>query len=109
MIIKTIQRISHAPIVLCTQYNPFPSSSIATVAVAALNRMTEQMAKHYHVLLAPTHRWFEGRQPRLIVGYQTGRLEDVQGGTLPVHPNNLGHLVIAQGLIPYIGNQHAQR
>jgi lysophospholipase L1-like esterase len=108
-IIKTIQRISTTKIVLCTQYNPFPSSSIATVALAALNRTTEQVASHCHVILAPSHRWFEGQQSQLIAGYQSGRLEDVQGGTLPVHPNNLGHQVIAQGLLPYIGNPNAQR
>jgi len=102
-IIITVRKFSPTKIVLCTQYNPFPNSSIAIEAIAALNGITEQVAKSHHVFLAPTHRWFEGRQPQLISGYQTGRLEDAQGGTLPVHPNNLGHQLIAQRLIPYVG------
>ncbi|TVY04186.1 SGNH/GDSL hydrolase family protein [Cohnella terricola] len=106
LMIKTIRSVSRTSIVLCTQYNPFPKSSIATEAIAALNGVTAQAAKQCHVSLAPTHRWIDGRQPELIDGYRTGRIEDALGGTFPVHPNNLGHKVLAHGLLPYI-NEHS--
>ncbi|MBB6672215.1 SGNH/GDSL hydrolase family protein [Cohnella nanjingensis] len=105
VMIKTIRRVSRTTIVLCTQYNPFPKSAIAAEAIAALNGVTMQAARHHHVILAPAHRWFEGRQPQLIAGYRSGRLEDAQGRSLPVHPNDLGHQVIAQGLMPFMMNQ----
>ncbi|MCC3374510.1 SGNH/GDSL hydrolase family protein [Cohnella sp. REN36] len=104
VILKWIRSVSPTPIVLCTQYNPFPKSAIAAEAIAALNSVTQQAAGQHRVALAPTHRWFEGRQPELIAGYRSGRLEDAQGGSLPVHPNDLGHRVIAQGLLPLMAN-----
>jgi len=107
LMIKMIRSVSRTSIVLCTQYNPFPESSIATEAIAALNGVTAQVAEQCHVSLAPTHRWINGKQPQLIAGYRTGRIEDALGGTLPVHPNNLGHKVLAQGLLPFINDHGA--
>jgi len=97
-----VRNVSHARIVLCTQYNPFPKSPIAARAVRALNAVTKQTAKQFRCDVAPVHKWFAGRESQLIAGYNGGRLEDAIRGPRPVHPNDRGHAVIAQGLLPYI-------
>ncbi len=102
-LILSIQKVSKRPIILCTQYNPFPNSPLVVKTIGALNMVTETTADKLHTLLAPAHAWFEGRQDELIKGYKTGRLQDAfTNSRPPVHPNNKGHLVIAQGLVPMI-------
>lgn len=100
--IALLKQKSMARIVLCTQYNPFPASPLAVRSIAALNRATVAAARKSGVAVAPAHEWFEGRQPSLIDGYRSGRIEDALSGKLPIHPNNRGHRVIAQGLSPNI-------
>jgi acyl-CoA thioesterase-1 len=98
-LVRSIRSVSRARIILCTQYNPFPNTPLAQTAVSALNQMTAGVAYKTGNLLAPTHVWFEGRQSQLISGYQTGRIQDaLRSPTLPIHPNDKGHFVIAQGL-----------
>ncbi|WP_036699094.1 SGNH/GDSL hydrolase family protein [Paenibacillus sp. J14] len=97
-----IRKISSARIVCCTQYNPFPSNSLAVEWISRLNETTHGIAASYGAKVAPAHRWFEGKQAELIDGYRGGQLEDLLGGTLPIHPNNQGHRVIANGLAPYL-------
>lgn len=102
-IVTLVRRVSRARIVLCTQYNPFPNTPMAGEAIAALNEITAATAARIGTGLAPVHSWFEGRQNQLISGYRTGRLQDVLASPiLPIHPNNLGHRVIAQGLEPIL-------
>lgn len=102
-LVLVIQKISKRPIILCTQYNPFPNTSIVAEAINGLNTVTRGVSARMGTLLAPTHTWFEGRQAELIAGYRTGRLQDIlTTSRAPVHPNNKGHFVIAQGLVPMI-------
>jgi acyl-CoA thioesterase-1 len=106
-LIKRIQAISNAAIIVCTQYNPFPNSPIATTGIAALNKTTSTVGKQTGAVIAPAHAWFAGRQPELISGYRTGRLEDAMKH-LPIHPNNRGHEIIAKGLFPIISSSTIQ-
>jgi len=102
-ILAFIKRTSDARIVCCTQYNPFPASPIAVAGIGSLNRAIGEAAARHGAVVAPAHAWFEGRQAELIRGYKTGRLEDaLHGGSLPIHPNDRGHRVIASGLLPHL-------
>lgn len=102
-LLGTIRRTCRVPIVLCTQYNPFPNTPIAGQAVATLNSATVQMAARFGATVAPVHAWFAGRQAALIQGYRTGRIQDIlRSPGAPVHPNNMGHEVIANGLAPLL-------
>lgn len=102
-IVGSVRRVSSARIVLCTQYNPFPNSLLAVQGIQALNDLTVRSAIRLHTGLAPAHLWFEGRQQQLIYGYQSGRIQDVlHRARSPVHPNDHGHQVIANGLLPLL-------
>ncbi len=102
-LIRRIHFISKAPIIVCTQYNPFPNTPIASTGIGLLNHTTLSICQSERVGIAPVHTWFEGRQPELIAGYQHGRIEDVfKSSMLPIHPNDRGHAVIAHGLFPLI-------
>lgn len=100
-----IQRESHARIICCTQYNPFPNSPLAVESIERLNRTTIEVAKSCDVNVAPVHNWFEGKQEYLIFGYRNGKIEDALSGSLPVHPNDQGHRVIASGLVPFLNQR----
>lgn len=91
------------PLVCCTLYNPFPRSPIAVAAVSGLNQVIVQRAMARGIPVAPVDAWFAGREPLVIAGYRSGRLEDIlRGGEAPVHPNDLGHRLIGLGLARYI-------
>ncbi len=100
-LINRIRAVSMATIIVCTQYNPFPNSQIAANGINALNNMTVTVSEQNSAVIADTHNWFEGRERELIAGYRTGKIEDVTR-SLPIHPNNRGHEVIAKGLFPLI-------
>jgi acyl-CoA thioesterase I len=103
VLVQTIQKVSSAKIILCTQYNPFPNTPMASTTIAALNEVTCTVAARQKVRIAPSASWFLGRERELIQGYTTGRIEDViQSGHAAVHPNDFGHRVIANGLYPFI-------
>ncbi|MCM3703274.1 SGNH/GDSL hydrolase family protein [Paenibacillus macerans] len=101
-ILQQVRHLSRANLVCCTQYNPFPNSPAAGEWIGRLNRVTREVAARHGAKLAPAHKWFEGNQAEFIAGYKTGRLQDVLSGSLPIHPNDLGHRAIAAGLAPYI-------
>ncbi|BCJ86712.1 SGNH/GDSL hydrolase family protein [Effusibacillus dendaii] len=105
-LIVYIRKWSTAPIVICTQYNPFPNTPLAVEAVGILNEAIHLAAARHQLQIAPTDTWFSGNEPQLIAGYRTGRLEDlyrrIPFGPYPIHPNNQGHLLIAQNLLPYM-------
>ncbi len=101
-ILCEIKRVSSARIICCTQYNPFPNSSIAVHWINQLNLAIEGIAKLYRAGVAPVHAWFKGKQADLIHGYRKGEIEDALKGSPPIHPNNRGHLIIAKGLLPYL-------
>lgn len=102
MIVEKIRSISKARIILCTQYNPFPNSLLAVQAIARLNHITSATAARQRTLLAPVHQWFAGKQAYLISNYSGGRIDRKLPRPLPIHPNDLGHQIIAHELIPYI-------
>jgi acyl-CoA thioesterase I len=103
LLIRLIRRQTKGTILLCTQYNPFPNSPIAAAGIDALNHAIRTIAQRHSVQLAPVHNWFAGREPQLIEGYRDGKLTGVMGQrSLPIHPNNQGHRVIARGLFPLI-------
>jgi acyl-CoA thioesterase I len=103
VLVTGIRKVSNARIVLCTQYNPFPNSPLAVEAIDALNATTATAATNLHTELAPTHAWFAGREAELIQGYKSGQLQDALASPrFPVHPNNAGHQVIAEGLYPFL-------
>jgi len=104
-ILEHIRRNSSARIVCCTQYNPFPNSSLAVEWIGRLNGLTSEIAHSYDAQVVPCHKWFEGRQAELIYGYRNGMVEDALGGFYPIHPNDRGHRVIAKGLVPYLGSR----
>lgn len=96
-------KVGGAPVILCTQYNPFPNTPIAAEAIGQLNEITASLAARLGTGLAPVASWFDGRQAELIAGYQTGRIQDVLvRHSTAVHPNNLGHQVIAENLAPLV-------
>ncbi|WP_067623698.1 SGNH/GDSL hydrolase family protein [Alicyclobacillus acidiphilus] len=96
--IAEVRAATYAPMFVCTQYNPFPNSAIAVEGVGLLNQTIASVAASAGAHVVPTADWFAGRQAELIAGYRTGRLRDVVYRPIPVHPNNLGHRVIADGL-----------
>ncbi|MDP9728355.1 SGNH/GDSL hydrolase family protein [Alicyclobacillus tolerans] len=105
-LLQMIRQISRAQIIVCTQYNPFPNSPIASETIEALNTATLSVASRMQTSVAPCHTWFAGRQAELIYGYRNGKIQDVLTSPIaPVHPNNLGHRVIAQNLVPLVRSQ----
>lgn len=106
-LIVGIRRVSRAGVVVCTQYNPFPNTPIAAQGIAALNEATRAVAAATSAAVAPVDEWFTGRQAELIAGYRTGRVQDVfRSVPVPIHPNNRGHRVIADGLTPIVANAY---
>lgn len=101
-ILAHIKNSSHARIICCTQYNPFPNSPLAIMSIDRLNHATKEAAQSYGASVAPVHTWFEGKQADLIYGYRKGKLEDALSGFLPIHPNDQGHRLIAKRLAPYL-------
>lgn len=96
--VREVQRVTSAPIFLCTQYNPFPNSPLAVEGIGLLNQAIHTVSSHTKTTVVPSGDWFTGRQPELIAGYRTGTLKDVMRHPIPIHPNDRGHRVIAQGL-----------
>jgi hypothetical protein len=89
-------------IICCTQYNPFPNSVIAVDAIRIMNQVITASAKTNRCLVARVDRWFFGNEHSLIYGYRGGHAEDALRGLVAVHPNDLGHEVIATGLFSSI-------
>ncbi len=108
-IASTCRRLG-VPLVFCTMYNPFPRSALAALAIRGLNDVTVRVATRLGAPVAPVDAWFAGREPLVIAGYRTGRVEDVLAcGRAPVHPNDLGHEIIGRGLAAYISPLAAMR
>lgn len=101
-LIRYVQKTSGATLLVCTQYNPFPNSAIAVQGIGALNTATEKVGRAMGVHVVPSATWFQGRQSELIAGFRSGTLRDAQRKPLPIHPNDAGHLVIAEGLAAHM-------
>ncbi|BBH23111.1 hypothetical protein Back11_44560 [Paenibacillus baekrokdamisoli] len=104
-----IKRESDARIICCTQYNPFPNSPLSAESINRLNHTTIEIAQNCNINIAPVHTWFEGKQADLIYGYRKGKIEDALSGSLPIHPNDQGHRVIAKRLTPYLFPRKSSR
>jgi len=101
-LLTLIKKRSRARIICCTQYNPFPNSPLAVESISQFNRIIQDSARRYDATVAPAHMWFEGNQANLIYGYRNGKIEDALSGSLPIHPNDRGHRLIATRLSPYL-------
>ncbi|MDB5084276.1 MAG: hypothetical protein JWN30_1162, partial [Bacilli bacterium] len=77
----------------------YPNSPEAQKSIMLFNNYVIQSAAvRTGARLAPVFSAFEGRQMQLIEGYSDGRLlhPGTRGVRFPIHPNPLGHSVIAQ-------------
>lgn len=97
-LIHYVHQFNRAPIYVCTQYNPFPNSELAAYGIGLLNQSMQTVSARTNAQIVDTGSWFEGNQNRLIAGYRTGTLRDAMRGMPPIHPNDRGHRVIAEGL-----------
>lgn len=97
-ILTVIRTVSKANVYVCTQYNPFPNSPLAVAGIQTLNTTTLNVANRAGCHCVDTSSWFAGRESALIAGYRTGTLRDARQYPIPIHPNDRGHLVIAEGL-----------
>jgi lysophospholipase L1-like esterase len=102
MILGLVRKMGAKHIICCTQYNPFPNSSIAVEAIHTMNQLITLSATTNRCLVARVDRWFSGNEHSLIYGYQGGNVEDALQGFAAVHPNDKGHEVIATGLLSSI-------
>ncbi|MBN2909892.1 hypothetical protein JQC72_10185 [Polycladomyces sp. WAk] len=97
---KRIRRLSSAPVYALNLYNPFPHSVLPNTLVPALNQMTADVSARWDITVVNIYESFQGMEPLLIDGYQTGRLENYVPiiSRNPVHPNEHGHEQIAREL-----------
>jgi acyl-CoA thioesterase-1 len=100
--IRGINQISKAQIILCTQYNPFPNSPIAVSSINSLNHITKEIAVKFNTELAPVHSAFIGHEASFIQDYNGGKIEAVfDAATPPIHPNNEGQRMAAGVIYPH--------
>lgn len=84
-------------VILATVYNPVPNSQLAVTAIEGLNDVIRQASERHHFKVVDVHEAFHQHQAYLVQGYRTGRFEDlVSPIRRPIHPNNAGHLAIAE-------------
>lgn len=94
-------------VLLGTVYNPVPHSPLATQAIEELNVIIRRTAERHRLELIDIYSAFKGKEPYLIHGYRTGRIEDLAVLTRrPIHPNNEGHRTIASLTIKRLINAH---
>lgn len=86
-------------VILCTIYNPFPNSVLATEYTHALNRSIRRVAERHHLRLVDLDTVFQGREEAFIDGYQRGQIRDIKFRGNPVHPNDAGHQRIARAVL----------
>lgn len=81
-----------------TLYNPFPHDPIANHYVPLMNKTIFATCRRLSLPVIDIYPRFLGREAQLVDGYHTGRADNfipfLQKN--PIHPNELGHLVIAQ-------------
>jgi lysophospholipase L1-like esterase len=97
---KQIRRLSSAPIYTLNLFNPFPHSVLPNTWVPVLNQVTAIVSAQWDSTVVNIYELFQGMEPLLIDGYQTGRLENYVPiiAKNPVHPNERGHALITQEL-----------
>ena len=97
-IIRQVKVNPEATMLLCTIYNPFPKSELATFAVAGLNDLLRQIADEEGCVLVPVHDYYGGKEQALVHHFRRGALEDFRLFRNPIHPNDLGHTRIAEAI-----------
>jgi lysophospholipase L1-like esterase len=95
--LKWLHAYSSADLYLFTLYNPFPKDPLANRYIPKLNDVIIKAAHKQSAQVVNVYPDFEGREAKLISGYQSGKTEDwipfLQKN--PIHPNSLGHRIIA--------------
>lgn len=102
---RIIRDRSRAPFAVGTLYNPFPNTALAEEIISSYNAtVIAPAALAVGAVIAPVHEAFAGRQALLIDGYSDGIAgHPGRGHSIPpVHPNALGHRVIAEVFAPYV-------
>lgn len=94
-------------ILIGTMYNPTPHYPLADLAVARLNQKIRKSATDYGFKVVSLESDFAERESQLIDGYRQGLREDL-GVPFhrPIHPNDTGHLIIADAFYNgYVSHQ----
>ncbi|SFS59600.1 GDSL-type esterase/lipase family protein [Marininema halotolerans] len=99
-IYKQIRQFSRSPLYMFNQYNPFPHSRTANTWIPLFNKATTEVSNTWNVTVIDIEKIFRNRESKLINQYRTGRLTDIRfgSGSYPVHPNRLGHQMIAEAI-----------
>lgn len=96
-------RQSHSTIILGTLYNPFPHSRIARKGIAQFNEVFHEISASEQIQIADIFSTFRERESELIDGYKNGLIRDMRVVGNPIHPNGLGHRMIADTFGQWIG------
>ena len=83
---------------LCTVYNPFPEWDLARVGLDDLNVMIGRAAREHACHIVPIHQSYAGREWDLVDGYRGGQSDDFRLMRNPIHPNDRGHVLLAEEL-----------
>jgi len=97
-IVKTVKR-PRTKIFIGTLYNPFPNSLPAEEGVRMLNGAIRHVAIRRGIHLVDVGRLFYHREEELIDGYRRGDIRDMRLRGNPIHPNDKGHVVIADAFL----------
>jgi acyl-CoA thioesterase I len=86
-----------AQLYLFTLYNPFPHDRLANQYIPKLNHVIVEATHQHDVQIVDIYSHFKCREDQLIAGYRSGNTRDVVPFLLKnaIHPNALGHRVIA--------------
>ncbi len=92
-------------VIVATVYNPVPNFPVAVHAIGSLNEIIKDIAKRNKFVLADVYKRFVTHEATYIEGYRDGRYEDLSiPFRRPIHPNNAGHLRIADTIIARFGD-----
>lgn len=98
-----LRRLSGAPLLCGTLYNPYPQIPLAVAAVTLYNeRAILPAARAAHARVVPIYEAFLGQETLLL---QKSFVNGRAGGSVDpasVHPNGRGHSVIARLFLQYL-------
>lgn len=83
---------------VCTVYNPFPEWDLACTALDDLNGMIQRVAAEHSCHVVSIHQLYAGRERDMVDGYRGGQSDDFRLVRNPIHPNDSGHVLIAEEL-----------
>ncbi|MHB1683575.1 MAG: SGNH/GDSL hydrolase family protein [Bacilli bacterium] len=108
-IVEHTKRNPDAVFMICTVYNPFPKSELAQRAISGLNGILREAATAYSCLLVPVDEWYGGEEGTLVNRFKRGELQDFRLVRNPIHPNDKGHVRIADAVFNTYMEIHKQR